>query len=141
MTSNPLVGTWKLVSFETRGPDGRTHYPLGKDPVGYIAYAEDGYMHVAMMKADRPRITADMLSLASNEEKAIAAATFVSYCGRYEMKGDRVIHHVEVSLDPNVTGQPVERFMQLSGGRLTLSMPPFSIFGEQHTGHLVWERV
>ena len=141
MTTNPLVGTWKLVSFETKGRDGRIHYPLGKDPVGYIAYSEDGYMHVAMMKANRARIAADMLSLASTEEKAIAAATFVSYCGRYEINGDKVIHHVEVSLDPNMTGEPVERFMQLSGKRLTLSMPPFPIFGEQHTGHLVWERV
>ena len=141
MTTNPLVGTWKLVSFEVKGPDGRVHYPLGAEPVGYIAYSEDGRMHVAMMKANRHKISADMLSLASTEEKAIAAATFVSYCGRYEIKGDKVIHHVEISLDPNMTGEPVERFMQLSGRRLTLSMPPFPIFGETHTGRLVWERV
>jgi hypothetical protein len=68
-------------------------------------------------------------------------ATFVSNCGRYEIKGDRVIHHVEASLDPNMTGEPVERFMQLSSKRLSLSLPPFSLFGEPHTGHLVWERV
>lgn len=141
MTTNPLVGTWKLVSFEVKGPDGCIHYPLGRDPVGYIGYSEDGHMHVAMMKANRPRTGADMLSLASTEEKAAAAATFVSYCGRYEIKGDRVIHHAEVSLDPNVTGEPVERMMQISGNRLSLTMPPFPIFGEPHTGHLVWGRV
>lgn len=141
MTDNPLAGTWKLVSFEVRSPEGRVHYPLGRDPVGYIGYGEDGYMHVAMMKADRPRLSVDMLSLASAEEKALAAATFVSYCGRYEIKGDRVVHHVEVSLDPNVSGEPVERGMKLAGRRLSLTMPPFPIFGEPHTGHLLWERV
>lgn len=141
MTNNPLVGTWKLVSFEVRGPDGRVHYPLGQDPVGYIGYGEDGHMHVAMMKAGRPRLSVDMLSLASTEEKALAAATFVSYCGRYEIRKDKVIHHVEASLDPNVTGEPVERAMQISGRRLSLTMPPFPLFGDPHTGHLVWERV
>ncbi len=116
-------------------------HPLGRDPAGYTAYSENGRMHVAMMKANRPRTGADMLSLASTEEKAAAAATFVSYCGRYEIKGDSVVHHVEVSLDPNMTGERVERLMQLSGNRLSLGMPPFPIFGEPHTGHLVWERV
>ena len=141
MAKSPLVGTWKLVSFEVIGPDGRVRYPLGKDPAGYLGYGEDGYMHVAMMKANRPRLSVDMLSLASTEEKAMAAAAFVSYCGRYEIRGDRVVHHVEASLDPNVTGESVERLMRLEGNRLSLTMPAFLLFGDPHTGHLVWERV
>ena len=72
-----------------------------------------------------------MLSLASTEEKAMAAATFVSYCGRYEIKGEKVIHHVEASLDPNVTGEPVERHMQLAGERLSLTMPPFPLLANR----------
>ena len=88
---NPLVGTWRLVSFEVRGQDGEALYPLGDNPVGYLMYGQEGYMQVSMMKANRPRINAETLLLASTEEKAEAAATYVSYCGRYEIKNDRVI--------------------------------------------------
>jgi Lipocalin-like domain len=59
MTSNPLVGTWRLISWETRSVDGqKISYPLGKDAVGYIMYNEDGYMSVAIMRPNRVRIAA-----------------------------------------------------------------------------------
>jgi hypothetical protein len=138
---NPLLGTWKLVSFETTGQDGRSHYPLGENPLGYITYSHDGYMQVAMMKANRPRINAETLPLAKTEDKAVAAATYVSYCGRYETSGDTVIHHVEISLDPNMKGDRLERHMQLAGDTLTLTTVPFPIFGKPYTGRLVWKRV
>jgi hypothetical protein len=32
--SNPLVGTWRLVSWENRSVEGITSYPLGEDAVG-----------------------------------------------------------------------------------------------------------
>jgi hypothetical protein len=46
--SNPLIGTWRLVSWENRSvEDGEVSYPLGKDASGYIMYNQDGYMFVA----------------------------------------------------------------------------------------------
>jgi Lipocalin-like domain len=45
MTPNPLIGTWRLVSWENRSlVDGQISYPLGKDAAGYIMYNQDGYM-------------------------------------------------------------------------------------------------
>jgi hypothetical protein len=101
MTSNPLVGTWRLISWENRSLDGRVSYPLGEDAVGYISYSQDGYVFVAMMRADRKEFTAGDLLRASAEEKAHAAETYMTYCGRYEFHGDTVVHHVELSLFPN----------------------------------------
>ena len=43
MTSNPLIGTWRLISWENRNASGHISYPLGKDAVGYIIYNRDGY--------------------------------------------------------------------------------------------------
>lgn len=41
MESNPLVGTWRLVSWENRSVvDGEVIYPLGEDAVGYIMYGQ-----------------------------------------------------------------------------------------------------
>ena len=49
-TPNPLIGTWRLTSWETRSVDGEISYPLGKNAVGYIMYNEDGYMFVAITR-------------------------------------------------------------------------------------------
>ena len=141
MTKNRLVGTWKLVSHETRGADGSVHYAFGENPVGYIMYGQDGYMHAALMKANRPRVSHDLLPLTTTEEKAWAATYFESYCGKYEIKGNKVFHHVEVSLNPNWPGQVLEREVRLEGDNLTLVSPPFSLFGITYTHRLVWKRV
>jgi hypothetical protein len=48
MPSNPLIGTWRLVSWENRSADGQISYPLGKDGVGCIIYNPYGYIFVAL---------------------------------------------------------------------------------------------
>jgi hypothetical protein len=138
---NPLLGTWRLVSFELTGADGRVHHPFGSNVAGHIIYAGDGYMSVTMSAAERPRCAARDLRLSTTEEKAAATDTYISYSGRYDVQGDQVRHHVEVSLFPNWVGITHERTYELREGRLVLTMPPISIFGVDHTGRMVWERV
>jgi hypothetical protein len=75
MTSNPLIGTWRLISWENRDLDGEIVYPLGEDAVGYIMYNEDGYMFVAIMRADRATFAVGDLLSGNMEEKAYAAGT------------------------------------------------------------------
>jgi len=65
MASNPLVGTWKLLSWENRSADGEISYPFGEDAVGYLTYNPDGYMFVAMMRPDRMEFTGGDLLRAS----------------------------------------------------------------------------
>ena len=111
MASNPLIGTWRLISWENRDTDGHFSYPLGKDAVGYIMYNPDGYMFVAIMRPERAKFAAGDLLSGSMEEKAHAAGTYVSYCGRYEFHGETVVHHVELSLFPNWVGVEQERLV------------------------------
>jgi hypothetical protein len=142
MASNPLIGTWRLISWENRRVvDGQVSYPLGKDAVGYIMYNEDGYMFVAIMGSNRLRFAADDLLSGTKEEEAQAEETYVSYCGRYEFHGDSVIHHVELSLFPNWVGVEQERLVEVTGNRLTLSTRPILLRGIQQRAHLIWERV
>jgi hypothetical protein len=90
MASNPLVGTWRLVSWENRSAvDGRVSYPLGRDVVGYIMYGDDGYVSVAIMRPDRAKFATEDLLGGEAQERAQAAGTYVSYCGRYEFRGTR----------------------------------------------------
>lgn len=141
MTSNPLIGTWRLISWENRNASGHISYPLGKDAVGYIIYNRDGYMFVAIMRANRAKFAAGALLSGSIEEKAHAAGTYVSYCGRYDFHGETVVHHVDLSLFPNWVGIDQERLVEVRGNRITLSTRPILLGGVQRTAHLIWEHV
>lgn len=141
MAQNPFVGTWRLVSLELRRADGQVSYPFGQDAVGYIMYSQDGYMSVAFMSANRQKFAAGDILRGTVEEKVAAADTFVSYCGRYEIQGDRVIHHIEVSFFPNWIGVNQERFYSLDGDTLSLFTPPLLLGGLQQVAYLVWQRV
>jgi Lipocalin-like domain len=140
MTSNRLIGTWRLISWENRDENGRVSYPLGEDAVGYISYSPDGYMFVAIMVPGRPKFAAGDLLSGTPEERAQAASTYVSYCGSYEYLGGSVIHHVELSLFPNWVGVEQERLVEVRGDRLELSTRPMLLGGVQRSAHLIWER-
>ena len=56
-----LIGTWRLVSFELRNPDGTVSYPFGKDVTGYLFYNDQGFMSAAFMGADRARPDSEMV--------------------------------------------------------------------------------
>jgi Lipocalin-like domain len=141
MTTNPLIGTWRLISWENRDESGRISYPLGEDAVGYIMYNSDGYMFVAIMRPGRPKFAAGDLLSGSTEERAQAAGTYVSYCGRYEFRGETVIHRVELSLFPNWEGVEQERLVEVRGNRMTLGTRPMLLGGGRRSARLIWERV
>ncbi len=138
--ASSVVGTWRLRRWETRTSDGSVGYPLGPDAAGYLSYTPEGYVFVAMMRADRPRYATEDLLGGTLAERAAAAGSYVTYCGRYELRAGRVVHHVELSLFPNWTGLDQERFVELDGDRLTITTDPLAIGGTT-TNHLIWERV
>ncbi|MFZ4650365.1 MAG: lipocalin-like domain-containing protein [Rubrivivax sp.] len=106
ITREDLVGVWDLVRYFVRLPDGTELAPLGDDAVGRIGYTADGYMFGFMARARRaPFASVDRL-LATPAEKAAAFDDCVSYAGRWTLREDGlVVHHIEVSLLPNWTGQ------------------------------------
>lgn len=136
-----FIGTWRLVSFEFRSKDGQVNYPYGKDAVGYIMYSQDGYVAITVMSANRPEFASADITAGSSEEKGAAVDTYFSYCGRYEVRGDRVIHHLEVSLFPNWIGGDQERIFEFKDNRLILRTPPLPWGGIEQTGMVTWERV
>ena len=140
MNANPLVGTWRLVSFEVRDANHRVSYPYGPDASGYIVYSHDGYMSVSIMSADRPDFEAADLLGGSAAERAGAARTYVSYCGRYEVRDGAVVHRVQLSLLPNWVGTEQERSYELEGDRLRLSTGPMLLGGSEQRAYLIWER-
>ena len=132
-----LVGTWRLVSFELRSPDGTVSYPFGEDATGYLFYNDQGYMSAAFMGADRARPDSDDLAEVA---KGVNFDAFNAYCGPYEVKDDRVVHHVEVASLPQFTGTDQERVFRVDGDQLVLETVPLQISSEAPVGLLVWQR-
>ena len=140
MSENRIVGAWKLISYEGH-TDDEIFYPLGKDAFGYIMYTQDGYMSVTMCSLNRDSFSSEDLTGGTSAEKLQAASTYISYCGRYQLLGDRVIHKIEAALFPNRVGTEQVRYTEFEGDILTLSTDPMLIAGKMRSGKIVWERV
>ena len=136
-----LAGTWRLLSFHLESSDGETTYPYGPDAAGYILISDSGYMAVAFMAGHRGRFASADLRGGSIDEKAAAADSYTGYIGKWEVQGDRLVVHPEVSFFPNWVGVDQVRTWTFEGNRLTLSTPPLLIGGLQQVAYLVWERV
>lgn len=140
MSPDQLVGTWKLERMRTTYDSGREIYPMGEDAQGWLLYTSDGYMAAFLSRANRPAFeTGEMLS-ADDAEKVRAWDSFFSYCGRYEVRGDEVVHHVEASIYPNWIGDAQARTMRLEGDRLILTTPPQKTRRGVQTSEVVWRR-
>ncbi len=136
--TNEFIGAWKLISVETRDENGEL-FRRGQR-TGYILYSEEGYMSVSFMKEDRPLFASGDMRGGTVEEKIAAVEGYVSYCGRFEVDGDKVVHHIEVSLFPNWVGVSQERLYEFERDRLTLSTPLMLLGGKQLSTHVIWER-
>jgi len=141
--SAPMIGTWKLISFETQRENGEVMHPFGKNAEGSLIYTKFGRFSVQLMRPDRPQFASGNQMRGTTEEIKANYEGFVSYYGRYEFdrKKGFVIHRVEGSLFPNWEGQRQKRFYELSGNRLKLSTPPTLWGGGEVVGVLIWERI
>jgi hypothetical protein len=140
MAIHPLVGVWRLVSCETHGDTGTTTYPFGPSAQGYIMYTADGYFSVGLMSRDRRPFAAGDMTKATDEERQEALQTYLSYAGAYEVMGDTVLHHVEISLFPNWTGGDQKRFYTVAGDHLTVWTPPLLRGGVVQSLYLTLDR-
>lgn len=138
---NPLLGSWRLVTMETRFNDGRVRYPYGREAVGYILYTPEGWMSATIMAGGRAPFGIDYGRGEGTSEKAAAFEGYLSYAGRYTFQGDRVIHHVEASLIPDWVGIDLLRLAAFHEDQLHLSTEPTTRGETTRTTVIIWERV
>lgn len=137
-----LVGTWHLVSWTIGFADGRpSREPFGSSPEGLLAYTPDGFVHVSIASVGRELLGTDNVRRASVERQLAALQTYFTYAGPYEVDGDTIIHHIALSVQPDLVGTEQRRHAVLSDGELVLSaeyLPPGSEVERHH--RLVWRR-
>jgi hypothetical protein len=141
MRDNPLFGTWKLKSLETRASDGSVSYPWGKETLGYVIFSPEGYFCVAIMNAERRRFSSEDMKGGNLEERASAADSYLSYSGPCEIEKDKFRVKVEVSLFPNWVGGFQERYYKIEGKTLSVSSTPTLVNGKEQVGYLIFQRV
>ena len=113
---------------------------MGPHPSGYLIYGTDGRMMVIFVRSDRKKPAATVPSQA--EAQALQKG-MVSYTGTYEVRGETIVHHVDVSWNETWTGTEQTRFYKFDGDRLSLTTTPSldPAEGKMSVRTLVWERV
>jgi len=138
---DPLRGVWALVSYSAKDvASGEVIYPYGERAKGYLIYAEGRRMSALVTAEDRKPLSAMPGRV---EERAEAFSTSTAYMGTYRWEGDRVVHDVDVAVNPSWVGVQQVRNATLAGNRLTLTIPPAPMQpdGKVRVGTLVWERI
>jgi hypothetical protein len=138
-----VVGTWRLVSYDTQTADGVKSFPLGQDLAGMAVYLPNGRVSIQFMRRDRPRFQSGDAWRGTLEEERAAFEGFFSYAGRYTLDAARsvVTHHIEIASAPNYVGIDLERMFSMSGNRLTLRTPQRQLAGQTSSSTLIWERI
>jgi hypothetical protein len=137
----PFIGTWRLVSYESRDQAGGVEYPLGREVVGQLMYDAEGNMSAFVARANVPPFASGDFRGGTNVEVRAAFDGFVAYFGTYSfnLSAGAVIHHVRSASFPNWTGTDQVRYFKTEGQRLVLSTPISE--GDRHlTAILIWER-
>ncbi len=138
--SNPLIGTWELISWHNIHSDQSTTYPLGPDATGYINYSSDGFVFVHLMAAKRQPYAVNDPFDGTLQEDGAAMKSQITYAGLYDFHGDHVIHNVTQSSCPNWVGTQQHRMVRFAQDRLILSAAGAKFQGRLVTAEVHWQR-
>jgi Lipocalin-like domain len=117
-----LIGSWRMTSWICEIlATGERFDPLGPNPNGYITYTPDGRVMVLVLSAERPTPAS---LIPTPEEKLALYDTMFAYSGTYELKPDRVIHHIDMSWNKAWEGTQQVRYLELAGDKLTYRSAP-----------------
>ncbi len=109
---DPLVGTWKLVSWEREAQaTGEKEPLLGKNPTGYMIFTPEGRFIVILTGENRKAPKTD-------QDRADLMKSMLASSGKYRLEGDKFIFKVDVAWNPEWLGTDQERFFKIDGNRL-----------------------
>jgi hypothetical protein len=139
-TISDLVGRWRLVAWEIKDDRGEVVRPLGDEAEGLLIYTAEGSMSVQIVAADRPPLGGVDPLAGTEADRARAYSTCLAYAGRYEARGDTIVHRVDVSLFPDWTGAEQVRRFELTGDEIILRTAPIAAGDRTVTVELRWAR-
>ena len=133
---NPLIGNWKLVSFQTIVDNEASQDLYGSQPKGFLILTREGRM-MGIVTADNRK------GGMSDAERATLHKTLIAYSGRYRIEGSDFITTVDASWNESWNGTEQRRHYRIEGDKLYIEAEPqpSPVFpGKSSFGRLVWER-
>ena len=81
--SNKVLGTWKLVSYDTEvQATGKKEPAMGQNPTGYVVFNAEGRVFLVLTgEARKPA--------KNSQQRADLFSTLVAYTGTYRVEGDK----------------------------------------------------
>ena len=136
-----LVGRWDILAWEQRYDDGRVQQPMGEQLNGFMRYTAEGDMICMINRADRAAFATGGQWDASDAEKAGAYQSMLAYAGTWQLDGDQITHHVDISLFPNWKDGAQKRRLELQDdGTLAITARLEDGTPQARTAVLLWRR-
>ena len=157
ISKDAFVGTWKLVEVKSVDNQQKVSYPYGQHPVGYTIYTQDGYISCSIIMRNRlglglpiqeifnmayggkAKITNLFKYLRATVRYIQAGNKYASYICKYEIRNNKLIYHIEVSLVPDFVGTDIEMAFEISEDTLVITR----LYGENKDNSIIasWQRV
>jgi tetratricopeptide (TPR) repeat protein len=148
LTREDLIGSWRLVRIEYRGPKGALDDPFyHAQSTGLLTYDASGAMSVQIAAGTRPTLsipaTRPLTAAAIPDERAKAAAldSYYAYFGTWELDAEHssITHHIISALIPAETGMSYSQDAKIEGGTLTFTNRKKAADGE-YVRTKYWQR-
>jgi len=133
---HPLVGNWKLVSWQVMVEDGKPHDVFGTTPSGYLVITPEGRSIVLTTASGRKPGTDDTA-------RAALQKSMLSYSGRYRVEGGDFITSVDISWNEEWNGTEQRRHYRIEGDKLFIETAPAPSMvspGKTDFRRLIWVR-
>jgi hypothetical protein len=109
---NPLLGTWRVLTFTRWNKEGIASQPLGPEPMGYAVFDATGHAFVQVGRGPNDGGFPDEI-----------AKSLMCYFGPYTISGDVVKVTVDSSNIADYLGSVQERNFEVSGDTMTIGSP------------------
>lgn len=88
----PVVGIWKLISFQAEADDGTVTHPFGKDVAGLLLIDAKGHFSVQLMDTKRPHFKSGDPRGGTPEEVKTAFENYMGYYGTFDLDDEGSSH-------------------------------------------------
>ena len=136
---NKFVGTYRLVTTETKDEKGQWVPNVRSNALGYILYDTTGQMAAQIMPRNRKKYAANE---PTPDEARAAIQGYTAYFGTFIVNETEkyVIHRREGQLNPG-GDTDLKRFYEFVGNQLILTPAPGATPSEPGNNRLIWERL
>jgi hypothetical protein len=135
---NPLVGSWKTVSFKQKSvKDGTVIDAQGADPQARIIYSASGRYTSISTRSDRKVAGQDM----TDAERLELFKTMFALSGSYTVEGNKLHSAIDIAWRADWVGRKNTQTFKIEGDTLHLESAPFrNVRGEDVVAITVLQR-